>query len=259
MAIEPNIALLRLAEFLTVGFGNQRASEGKGFVLTAEFSTDQFRTGRDVSPLVATAHLQATAFCFVEVQEVVALKQLVSEFRERHAFGKLAIEASLHAIFGHHIVDGNALTDLTCEIQEGEILHPIVIVDQLGRIGGVTVEIEEASELLLDAGHIVSQRFLVEQVALSTFTRRVADHAGGSSHKCQRFMPGLLQVAEHHHATKVADVQRVSSGVDTHVGGDHALVKEFFGAGHHLVDHAAPFEFFYEIHAIVFGSAFLIS
>ena len=48
MAIEPNIALLRLAEFLTVGFGNQRASEGKGFVLTAEFSTDQFRTGRDV-------------------------------------------------------------------------------------------------------------------------------------------------------------------------------------------------------------------
>jgi hypothetical protein len=45
-------------------------------------------------------------------------------------------------------------------------------------------------------------------------------------------------------------VQRVGCGVDTYVGRYHALVKEFFGARHHLVDHPTPFEFFYEIHTL---------
>ena len=49
------------------------AGEGEGLVLSAEFAADQFRTGGDVAPLVATAHLQTATFRFVEVQEVGSL------------------------------------------------------------------------------------------------------------------------------------------------------------------------------------------
>ena len=40
-------------------------------------SLAQFGAGGDVAPLVATAHLQAATFVLVEVEEVVALKELV--------------------------------------------------------------------------------------------------------------------------------------------------------------------------------------
>jgi len=78
------------------------------------------------------------------VQEVVALQELVGEFCERHAFGKFTVEATLHAVFRHHVVDGDALADFAGEIEEGEILHPVVVVHQFGGVGRIAVEVEEA-------------------------------------------------------------------------------------------------------------------
>ncbi len=46
-------------------------------------------------------------------------------------------------------------------------------------------------------------------------------------------------------------MQRVRRGVDAHVGGSHSLVQLFFGTGHHVVDHAAPAQFFYKVHMLV--------
>ena len=60
-------------------------------------------------------------------------------------------------------------------------------------------------------------------------------------------MACTLQVLQHHDAHEVADMERVGSRVDTHVCRCHFFVELFFCAGHHIVDHPAPFEFFYEI------------
>ena len=94
--------------------------------------------------------------------------------------------------------------------------------------------------MCLDAGHVVAECFLVEQVALSAFARGVANHTSGSSNECQGFVAGALEMAEHHDAAKVTDVQGICGGVNAHVGCSHAFGKEFFGARHHLVEHTAP-------------------
>ena len=185
------------------------------------------------------------------MQEVVALQQLVGELGERHALLELAVEAALDAVLGHHVVHGDALADVACEVEEGEVLHPVVVVDELGGIGRIAVEVEEARQLLADAGHVVAQRGLVQQVALLALAAGVANHAGGAAQQGDGLVAAALQMAQHHDATEVADMETVGSGVDAHVGRHLFFLKEFFGARHHLVDHAAPCEFLYEIHLFI--------
>ena len=136
------------------------------------------------------------------------------------------------------------------EVEEGIVLHPVVVVHQLGGVGRVAVEVEEVGELCLDAGHVVAQNVLGEQVALCALARGVANHARCAANEGEGLMAAPLEVAEHHHTAEVSDVQGVGRGVDAHVSRCHALRKHFFCARHHLVYHAAPFEFFYEIHII---------
>ena len=186
------------------------------------------------------------------MEEIVALEQLVGEFGERHAVAALAVEASLDGVLCHHVVDGNAFTDFACEVKEGVVLHPVVVVHQFCRIRGIAFEVEETAELFLDACHIVAQGLLVEEVAFLAFPRGVANHSGCTSYQCQGFVSCTLQVAEHHHATEVADMERIGGRVNAHIGRYHAFVKEFFCSGHHLVEHTAPFQFFYKIHILVF-------
>ena len=239
-AVEPDIALLRLAELLAVGLGDERAGEGVGFGLSAEGAANELRAGGDVAPLVRAAHLQFAVLGLVEVEKVVPLEQLVGELCEREAVAGLAIEAFLDAVLGHHVVDGDVLADVAGEVEEGEVLHPVVVVDQFGRIGGVGAKVEEAGELRLDAADVMAQGVLSEQVALGALARGVANHACGAADEGQRLMPSALEVAEHHDRAKVTDVKRVGGGVDADVGRHLLLVQEFFGAGHHLVEHTAP-------------------
>ena len=150
---------------------------------------------------------------------------MVSELGERQAVAGLAVQTLLHAVFGHHVVYGDVLADFAGEVEEREVLHPVVIVHQLGMVGSVAVEIQESGQLLFDAGHVVAQRFFVEQVAFLAFTRRVAYHSGGASDKGQRLVPATLEMLEHHHAAKMAYVQGVRRGVDAQVGGDLFFFK----------------------------------
>ncbi len=56
LRVEPYIAALGLAELSAIGFCDERA--GEGIRLAAELATDEFGTGSDVAPLVASAELQ---------------------------------------------------------------------------------------------------------------------------------------------------------------------------------------------------------
>ena len=140
------------------------------------------------------------------MEEIVALQELVGELGERHTLLKLAVEAALDAVLGHHVVDCDALADVAGEIEEGEVLHPVVVIDQFCGVGRITVEVEEARELLAYAGDVVTQRGFVEQVALLALARGVADHAGGSAQQGDGLVAATLQVAQHHHAAQVADM-----------------------------------------------------
>ena len=198
--------------------------------------------------------MQFHAAVFVEVEEVVALQELVSELREGKAVARLAVEAFLHAVFRHHVVDGDMLSHHAGEVQEGEFLHPVIVVDHLRLVGSVCVEVQELGHLGLDGLLVVVKCIRVQQVSLLAFARGVTYHARGSTYQDEGLMAAALQVAQHHDATKVAYVERVCRGVSAQIGGDHLFFQQFFGARHDLGQHAAPFQFFYEIlcHRYVF-------
>ena len=244
--VEPDVALLGLAELAAVALGDEGA--GEGVCLAAAHSPDELSAGGDVAPLVGTAHLQLAALVRVQVVEVVALEQLVGEFGEREAVACLAVQTLLHAVLGHHVVDGDVLAYVACEGKEGEVLHPVVVVDQFGTVGGIAIEVEEACQLCFDTCHVVCQRSFVEQVALLALAGWIADHAGGTSDEGEGLVAATLQVAQHHHAAQVADMEAVGCGVDAEISCYLFFCEEFLSARHHLVDHAAPCKFFYEIH-----------
>ena len=127
--------------------------------------------------------------------------------------------------------------------QEGEILHPVVVVDEQSGIGGVAFEVEEFSELRLYALLVVAQSLLVDELALLALHGRVADHAGGASDKRYGPMSGMLEVTQHHNAYKVSDVQRIGGGIYAEVCCCHTFLEFVFDAGHDGVCHSAPFKF----------------
>ena len=58
-------------------------------------------------------------------------------------------------------------------------------------------------------------------------------------------MSATLKVTEHHNATKVAYMERISGRVCTKVSSHHLLLEKFLCPWHNLCEHTAPFEFFY--------------
>ena len=184
----------------------------------------------------------------VKIQEIIALKQLIGKFGERKSVARLTIETLLHAILCHHVVNGDMFSYVAYEIQETIVLCPIVIVQKFRFVGSVAVKVEEMRQLLLYTRNIVCKRFLIKQVALLAFTRRVANHACCSANNRQRFVSRPLQMSQHHYSAKMTYVKTVGCGVYAHVCRYHSLVKQFVGARHHLMEHTAPFDFVNEIH-----------
>ena len=102
----------------------------------------------------------------IEVEKVVALQQLVGKLGEGESVACGTVEALLDRLLGHHVVDGDVLAHLTGKVQEGEVLHPVVVVDHEGGVSILRLKVQEFSHLLLDALLVVAQGLVVEQVAL---------------------------------------------------------------------------------------------
>ena len=171
---EPDIAGLCLTELTAVSFGDERTGEGE--CLIAVHLTHQLDARGDIAPLVGTAHLHEAVLVLVEIDKIVALKELVGELGERHTLCELAVETFLHRVLRHHIIDGDEFADVTGEIQEGVVLHPVVVVHELRGIGFVAVEIQEVLQLLADAGYVMAQCLLGEEVTLGGLAGGVSDH-----------------------------------------------------------------------------------
>ena len=205
--VEPDVSALGLTKLLAVALRDERTGEGEGLYLVAQCAANQFRTRGHVAPLVVAAKLQLHAIMLIEIEEVVALQQLIGELGERESVAGSTVEALLNRLFGHHIVHGDVLTHLTCKVEEGEVFHPVVVVHHDGSVGFFRLEVEELGHLALNALLVVAQRLVVQQVALLAFARRVANHAGGTTHKDDGLVAAALQVAQHHDATQMADMQ----------------------------------------------------
>ena len=142
IAVEPNIAALCLAKLLAVTLCHERTSESEA--LFAVHAAYELRTCSDIAPLVGTAKLEFAVFVLVEIVEIIALQQLVGKLGEGESVARFAVETLLHTFLSHHVVDGDVLANVTHEVEEAEILHPVIIVDKLSLIRGITVKIEEA-------------------------------------------------------------------------------------------------------------------
>ena len=156
-------------------------------------------------------------------------------------------EALLDRVLGHHVVHGDVLANVANEVQEREVLHPVVVVHEDSVVGRIAVKVEELGELLAYALLVVAQGGLVDEFALLRLHRGVANHARGAAHQSDGTVTCALQVLEHHDAHPLPDVERVGSGVDAHIGRSHFLVELFFSTWHDVSNHASPSKFFYKI------------
>ena len=188
---------------------------------------------------------------FVEVVEIVTLQELVGELSEGKTVARLTVETFLHRLLGHHVVDGDVLANVAHKIQELEVLHPVVVVHQFCTVGRIAFKIEEMSQLSLDAGHVVAEGLFVQQVTFSALARGVANHACSPTDECEGFVATTLEMAQHHHAAKVTDVERIGCGVDAEVCCYLFFLEQFICTWHHLVNHASPSKFLYEIFHVV--------
>ena len=244
-AVEPDITALGLSELAAVGFGDEGASQRKS-IATAHL-LDEFSTRCDIAPLVGAAHLEFAVLVLVQIYIVVALEQLIGELGEGHTLRELAIEAFLHGVFRHHVVDRDQFAHVAGEIEEGIILHPIVVVDQFRRVGCIGMEVEETLQLALDALLVVAEGGFVEQVTLCRLAAGVANHTRCAADEGDRLMPTALQMAQHHDAAQVPDMEAVRRRVYAHIRGGYFFHQLFFRAGHDVLEHAAPTQFFYKI------------
>ena len=210
--------------------------------MSLPFAADQLCPCGHVAPLVTAPHLEHAVVRFPKVEEVIALDQLVAEFRKAHA----AFQSVLHRVFGGHVIHGNVLADISNEIEEAEVFEPIVVVDYARCIGAFKVE--KARELGLLTVEVVFENFKIQELAFGCFSTGVAYHACCTANERDRTVTRTLQVDQEHYWYKVANVQRVCSGVKSHIAGGLLFAQVLFEARHGVVQHAAPLEFRNEIH-----------
>ena len=166
LRVEPDVSTLGLSKLLAIALGDERTGQRECLHVVTQCATDKLGTCGHVTPLVVAAQLKLNALMLIEVEEVIALKKLVGELGEAESVACCAVKTLLHRLLCHHIVHGDVLTNLACEIKEGEVLHPVVVVNHLSRIGILALEIQELSHLCLDALLIVAQCLVIEEVTL---------------------------------------------------------------------------------------------
>ena len=122
--------------------------------------------------------------------------------------------------------------------------------------GSVGPQIDDPAELLLDAGDVVVEDVVVEQVALLRSAARIADHAGRSPGQRDRPVAGVLEAAQRDQPDQVADVEavggRVASVVDRHRAVGHLGPQEL--AIGRVVDEVAGLEIGDQVHTTVEGT-----
>lgn len=213
----------RLAELLALCVEQQW--EGHAVALIAGLFARKVDASDDIDLLVVAAHLECAAVFAVQVVEIVGLQQDVGEFRIGD--GLIGVQhAAAHVFAVHKEADSEKLADVAQEFYEVELAKPVIVVDEDGAVGSA-VEVEEVLELVCDAGDVVLDLLLREEIALRAFAGRVADAAGAAARDGDGPVAEPLQPGQSHDGNQVADVKAVGARVKTDVAGDHIVDKVF--------------------------------
>jgi len=220
--VEPDGAGGGFTVFGAIGFGEEGVGEAPDGGL--EFLAAEVDTGGDVAPLVGGAGLQFAAEFPAEVAEVVGLEELVAELGVADA--GFAFHAGADGLLADHDVDGEVLSHLAQEVEVGHGGDPVGVVDEAGRVGG-GIEVEEAGELVADAGDVVFDLFAGLEVSFGGSAAGVADHAGGAAGEGDGAVTGHLEAAEAEQGDEVADVEGIGGGIEAAIEGDRAVGEAF--------------------------------
>ena len=177
----------------------------------------------DIAPLVRSAHLQAAAIAAVKLDEVVGLQHHVVELDE--AQGLLALEPELDRVVGQHAVDAEMPAVVAQEIDVVQRVEPIGVVDH-HRAARAVAEAQELGEHALDAGDVRGDLGVAQQLARLVLAGGVADLGGAAADQDDRAMAGLLQLAQHHDADEIADMQRRRRAVEADIAGEPLAPRE---------------------------------
>ena len=214
--VEPDRPALRLAELRPRCRRDERRHET--VCLAGLDATDQVDPRRDISPLVAAAHLDGACFLPVEVQEIVGLQQHVAELGVRNP----RVEPRLDRLLLHHHVDGEVLADVAQEVDEGErhllVRQPVGVVAHQ-RPDFLGVEVQEALHLIALPLEVLPDLLAGEQRALAALAAGIPDEAGAATHQHDRLVAGELEVPQQHQRHQVAELQAGRGRVEAAVHG----------------------------------------
>src|SRR4029453_3900320 len=104
----------------------------------AEFA-NQIDSSRDVAPLIAAAHLEATTVTIEELQEVVSLQHQIAELGEGDPI--LTFARAAYRLFLEHVIHGEMLPSVAQKRQQIDGPKPIGVIDD-ARLVGLAAEIK---------------------------------------------------------------------------------------------------------------------
>ena len=244
LGIQPDIATFGFSKLGSVCFFNQWCGQRKCF--STVHAANQLGTRGDISPLIATTHLQHYILVFPQVVEIITLYKLVGKLCKTHPLSVFAANAVLHRILCHHIIDRKTLAHIANKIKESKILKPIVVVyNARGTLAAI--EIEKFLQLLALAIQIVLKDIFAQQIALSTFSRRVTHQSGSAANQGNRRMTALLKMQQCHYLHKITHTQRICCWVKSNIACSIAFHEQFFCTRHSIVQHSAPLQLFNKI------------
>ena len=108
------------------------------------------------------------------------------------------------------------------EIDVVERVEPVGVVDH-ERVARALAEAQELGEHKLDPGDVRGDFGIAEQLARLVLAGRVADLRRATADEHDRAVAGLLQLAQHHDADQVADMERRRGAVEADIAGQSSL------------------------------------
>ena len=159
----------------------------------------------------------------VQFDEVVSLQHHVVELDEAQRL--LALEPELDRVVGQHAVDAEMPAIVAQEIDVIELIEPVGVVDHES-VARALAEAQEFREHLLDAGDVRADLGIGKQLAGLVLAGRIADLGGAAANQHDRAVARLLQLAQHHDADEVADMQGRCGAVEADIAGQSLAARE---------------------------------
>lgn len=175
----------------------------------------------------------------VELEEIIALQELIVEFNER----KASFQPHLVRFEGEHPVDGEMPAYIAEEVDVVEIGQPVLIVV---RVQGLPVEGHEIVKLREKAAGVGVDLLIADDLSHGRLAGRIAYPRRSAAHQDDGVVSGFVEMPDREIGHHMPDMQRRSCGIAAFIQSDRSFVHEF-GQSFHvraLLDEPSFFQYF---------------